>query len=58
MIETIMRCDHCNTIIKGGEYRKAYLDIDADKDFFDKELELCENCAKELRKYLIDWNKR
>ena len=55
MIKTIIRCDHCNTLIKGGEYRIARLDIDAGKNFFDKELELCENCAEELRKYIMDW---
>lgn len=31
MIETTIRCDHCHTIINGGDYRITRLGIDPEK---------------------------
>ena len=55
MIETTIRCDHCHTIINGGEYRIARLGIDPEKGFFDKDLELCPKCAQELADIILNY---
>jgi uncharacterized protein with PIN domain len=55
MIETTIRCDHCHAIIDDNGYRIAHLQIDPQKEFLDKELELCPKCAKELREYIMDY---
>lgn len=63
--KTIIRCDHCNKDITKHEetnkinhvrvmmYRKGILEGTTTE--LEHNLDLCTDCAKELREYTMDW---